>query len=141
MPPDRRAGLQCSTDFDTYVCGELEDSAKIAKYSDEWRLSPPHRVTKLVRKALRSTYSLTPVTEHIASFTRTSRAQCAPSRQGGPRGRVRSDCGARMLAGLEARSHVRLSASASALRARVGARKVRGKQSWRREVPPHAPQE
>ena len=26
----------CSTDFYTYACGGLEDSAKIAKYSDEW---------------------------------------------------------------------------------------------------------
>ena len=34
----------CSTDFCTYACGGLEDSAKIAKYSDEWCLSPPHRV-------------------------------------------------------------------------------------------------
>jgi hypothetical protein len=32
-----------STDFYTYSCGGLEDSAKIAKYSDEWCLSPPHR--------------------------------------------------------------------------------------------------
>jgi hypothetical protein len=41
----------CSADFYTYTRGGLEDSAKIAKYSDEWCLSPPHRVTKLVRKA------------------------------------------------------------------------------------------
>jgi hypothetical protein len=35
----------CSTDFYTYACGRgLEGSAKIAKYSDEWSLSPPHRV-------------------------------------------------------------------------------------------------
>ena len=44
VPPDRRARLQCSTDFDTYACGELEDSAKIRKYWDEWHLSRPHRV-------------------------------------------------------------------------------------------------
>jgi hypothetical protein len=45
--------LQCSTDFDTYVCGELEDCVKIAKhYSDDWHLSRPHRVGQLVRKAL-----------------------------------------------------------------------------------------
>ncbi len=48
----------CSTDFYTYACGGLEDSAKIAKSSDEWNLSPPHRVAELVRKAL--TRNLTP---------------------------------------------------------------------------------
>ena len=53
VPPDCRARLQCSTDFDTYVCGELEDCVKIAKhYSDDWHLSRPHRVGQLVRKAL-----------------------------------------------------------------------------------------
>jgi hypothetical protein len=44
VPPDRRARLQCSADFDTYACGELEDSAKIRKYWDDWHLSRPHRV-------------------------------------------------------------------------------------------------
>jgi hypothetical protein len=34
----------CSTDFDTHACGEFEDNAKIARYSDKWYLSPPHRV-------------------------------------------------------------------------------------------------
>ena len=34
----------------------LEDSAKIAKYSDEWYLSPPHRVGQLARKASTHTY-------------------------------------------------------------------------------------
>jgi hypothetical protein len=59
----------CSTDFYTCACGGLEDSAKIAKYSDEWCLSPPHRVGELVRKA--STHiSFDPVTEHIASEMR-----------------------------------------------------------------------
>jgi hypothetical protein len=32
----------CSTDFYIYACGGFEDGAKIAKYSDEWYLSPPH---------------------------------------------------------------------------------------------------
>jgi hypothetical protein len=60
-----------STDFYTYACGGLEDSAKIAKYSDEWCLSPPHRVGELVRKASTHRYlSFDPVTEHIASEMR-----------------------------------------------------------------------
>ena len=72
MPPDRRARLQCSADFDTYVCGELEDCVKIAKhYSDDWHLSRPHRVAELVRKASTHRYlSFDPVTEHIASEMR-----------------------------------------------------------------------
>ncbi len=61
----------CSTDFYTYACGGFEDSAKIAKYSDEWCLSPPHRVGELVRKAGTHRYlSFDPVTEHIASEMR-----------------------------------------------------------------------
>jgi hypothetical protein len=49
----------------------FEDSAKIAKSSDEWYLSPPHRVAELVRKALTHRYpSFDPVTEHIASELR-----------------------------------------------------------------------
>ena len=60
-----------STDFYTYTCGGLEDSAKIAKYSDEWCLSPPHRVGELVPKASTHRYlSFDPVTEHIASEMR-----------------------------------------------------------------------
>ena len=58
-----RAGI-CSTDFCTYACGGFEDSAKIAKYWDEWYLSPPHRVAELVRKASTHRYlSFNPVTE------------------------------------------------------------------------------
>ena len=39
-----------------------------AKYSDPWYLSPPHRVTELVRKAsTHRSLSFDPVTEHIAS--------------------------------------------------------------------------
>ena len=61
----------CSTDFCTYACGGLEDSAKIAKYSDEWYLSPAHRVGELVRLASTHRYlSFDPVTEHIASEMR-----------------------------------------------------------------------
>ena len=61
----------CSTDFYIYACGGLEDGAKIAKYSDEWYLSPPHRVGKLVRKAGTHRYlSFDAVTEHIASEMR-----------------------------------------------------------------------
>ena len=46
-----------------------------AKYSDEWYLSPPHRVAKLVRKASTHRYlSFDPVTEHIAP--------CPPQQQG-----------------------------------------------------------
>ncbi len=62
----------CSTDFYTYACGGFEDSAKIAKYSDEWYLSPPpHRVGELVRLASTHRYlSFDPVTEHIASEMR-----------------------------------------------------------------------
>jgi hypothetical protein len=61
----------CSTDFYTCACGGLEDSAKIAKYSDEWYLSPPHRVGELARKASTHRYlSFDPVTEHIASEMR-----------------------------------------------------------------------
>jgi hypothetical protein len=61
----------CSTDFCTYACGGLEDSAKIAKYSDEWYLSRLHRVAELVRKASTHRYlSFDPVTEHIASEMR-----------------------------------------------------------------------
>ena len=42
-----------------------------AKYSDEWYLSPPHRVTELVRKAsTHRSLSFDPVTEHIASEMR-----------------------------------------------------------------------
>ena len=42
-----------------------------AKYSDEWYLSPPHRVTELVRKAsTHRSLSFDPVTEHIASERR-----------------------------------------------------------------------
>ncbi len=38
-----------------------------ARYSDEWYLSPPHRVAELVRKASTRRYlSFDPVTEHIA---------------------------------------------------------------------------
>ena len=40
----RRIASICSTDFYTYACGGLEDSAKVPKYSDEWYLSLPHRV-------------------------------------------------------------------------------------------------
>jgi hypothetical protein len=61
----------CSTDFYIYACGGLEDGAKIAKYSDEWYLSPPHRVGKLVRKAGAHRYlSFDAVTEHIVSEMR-----------------------------------------------------------------------
>ncbi len=65
----------CSTDFDTYARGGFEDSAnfaaKIAKYSDEWYLLPPHRVAELARKASIQRYlSVDPVTEHIASEMR-----------------------------------------------------------------------
>ncbi len=61
----------CSTDFYTYVGGGFEGSAKIAKYSDEWSLSPPHRVGWLVRKASTRRYlSFNPVTEHVASEMR-----------------------------------------------------------------------
>jgi hypothetical protein len=42
-----------------------------AKYPDEWYLSPPHRVAKLVRKASTHRYlSFDAVTEHIASEMR-----------------------------------------------------------------------
>jgi hypothetical protein len=42
-----------------------------AKYSDEWYLSPPHRVAELVRKASTHRYlSFNPETEHIASEMR-----------------------------------------------------------------------
>ena len=42
-----------------------------AKYSDEWYLSPPHRVAELVRKASTHRYlSFDPVTEHIPSEMR-----------------------------------------------------------------------
>jgi hypothetical protein len=61
----------CSTDFYTYACGGLEDSAKIAKSSDEWYLSPLHRVGELVVNASTRRYlSFEPVTEHIASEMR-----------------------------------------------------------------------
>ena len=53
------------------TAGGLEDSAKIAKYLDEWYLSPPHRVAELVRKASTHRYlSFDPVTEHIPSEMR-----------------------------------------------------------------------
>ena len=74
MPPASRIATRariCSTDFCTYACGGFEDSAKIAKYSDEWYLSPPHRVAELVRKAGTRRYlSFDAVTEHIASEMR-----------------------------------------------------------------------
>ena len=61
----------CSTGFYTYACGVLEDSANIAKYSDEWYLSPPHRVGELVRRASTHRYlSFDLMTEHIASEMR-----------------------------------------------------------------------
>ena len=34
----------CSTDFYTYAGRGIEGSARIPKYSDEWYISPPHRV-------------------------------------------------------------------------------------------------
>ena len=72
-PRHRIATRACvgSTDFHTYACGGFEDGAKIPKYSDEWCLSPPHRVAELVRKASTHRYlSFDPMTEHIASEMR-----------------------------------------------------------------------
>jgi hypothetical protein len=73
----RASARMGSTDFYTYSCGGLEDSAKIAKYSVEWYLSLPHRVAELVRKASTGTdryLSFDLVTEHSARCASSSAA-------------------------------------------------------------------
>ena len=74
-PPDRHARLHMQHRLlhlraAGSVRGQRKERQvlKIAKYSDEWNLSPPHRVAELVRKASTHRYlTFDPVIEHIAS--------------------------------------------------------------------------
>ncbi len=70
-PPDRHARSHMQHRLLHLRMRRARGQRKIAKYSDEWRLSPPHRVAELVRKASTHRYlSFDPVTEHIASEMR-----------------------------------------------------------------------
>ena len=74
-PPDRHARSHMQRRLlhvrDVLRVRRFEGSAKIAKYWDEWYLSPPHRVGELVVNASTHRYlSFGPLTEHIASEMR-----------------------------------------------------------------------
>jgi hypothetical protein len=62
--------------FYTYARGGLEDSAKIAKYSDEWYLSPPHRL------GCKRKHSQVPIRRRRDRAHRERDAPHPPQRQG-----------------------------------------------------------
>ncbi len=73
MPPDRHTRSHMQHRLLHLRVRRARGQGKIAKYSEKWYLSPPHRVVELVKKASTRSYtyiSFDPVTEHIASEMR-----------------------------------------------------------------------